>query len=607
MKKRLRKAPKPTAADFLNQGNTAFRGGRFFLAAQAFETARKMEPRNAATLFNLACAKERTGDIPEAATLLTQAARFRPQWPDPAQRLAVLLGRYTIDTAKGLDPHGLLACFAYDSIDQRVLAVIAMDYLRDTTSLGQAVKNAWDGDPDEVARNMILSRTDGVLHDRLMLVALSAGPIQDIRLETLLTAIRRIALLEVPPERFEDKTFTAFLLALIRQSMANDYVFAVSETELAKLKDITANWHNSLLDDPQQIRQLMLRLLYEDPGLIGLSELTLEDCRRLRPRGLGDLLAEWQEERLRLLRLAEEIPASGEISNATSRKVAGQYELHPYPRWRSLQMPDENSAPKTYRRFFSKDQLSFMDKPFKVLIAGCGTGQQAVAAAKRYGPNGDVLAIDLSKASLAYAKARSDDFGVANLRFLQADILEFANSDEGPFDVIESVGVLHHMEDPFKGWRVLTDLLRPGGLMLTGLYSAVARGHLAELRGRSDYPGAGCDSATARQYRASLIAARDGQAAQITASQDFYSLNEFRDLLLHEHERPMRLPEIESFLKDHRLTFRGFQLPSPLTAHFLQNSKGESLPGSFNAWAAYEEQYPQTFGMMYNLWCEKSE
>nr|MBX2804798.1 tetratricopeptide repeat protein [Hyphomicrobiales bacterium] len=109
MKRSVRKPPKPTPADFLREGNASFRAGRYFLAAQAFEKARKLEPRNAAILFNLASTKERTGDIAEAAALMTQAARFKPSWPEPAGNLAMLAGAFRLESGKNLDPHGLLA------------------------------------------------------------------------------------------------------------------------------------------------------------------------------------------------------------------------------------------------------------------------------------------------------------------------------------------------------------------------------------------------------------------------------------------------------------------------------------------------------------------
>ena len=50
------------------------------------------------------------------------------------------------------------------------------------------------------------------------------------------------------------------------------------------------------------------------------------------------------------------------------------------------------------------------------------------------------------------------------------------------FDIIESVGVLHHMEDPIEGWRSLVDVLKPSGLMKIGLYSNLARRHIDDAR-----------------------------------------------------------------------------------------------------------------------------
>lgn len=50
------------------------------------------------------------------------------------------------------------------------------------------------------------------------------------------------------------------------------------------------------------------------------------------------------------------------------------------------------------------------------------------------------------------------------------------------FGITESAGVLHHMDKPMAGWRVLADLLKPGGLINIGLYSQLARQHIVEVR-----------------------------------------------------------------------------------------------------------------------------
>ena len=63
-----------------------------------------------------------------------------------------------------------------------------------------------------------------------------------------------------------------------------------------------------------------------------------------------------------------------------------------------------------------------MNKP-KVLIAGCGTGQQSVYAASLY-KNSKILAIDLSISSLKYAKRKTEELGIENIEYIQHDILD---------------------------------------------------------------------------------------------------------------------------------------------------------------------------------------
>ena len=85
-----------------------------------------------------------------------------------------------------------------------------------------------------------------------------------------------------------------------------------------------------------------------------------------------------------------------------------------------------------------------------------------------------MLAIDLSLNSLAYAKRKTGELGLTNIEYRQHDILQLESLTER-FDLIESIGVLHHLADPLVGWRILRKRLKPRGLMRIGLYSAIAR------------------------------------------------------------------------------------------------------------------------------------
>jgi SAM-dependent methyltransferase len=332
-----------------------------------------------------------------------------------------------------------------------------------------------------------------------------------------------------------------------------------------------------------------------------------QQASRIRPRALREVvachLAEAASERAHRMRL----PRLGAIADATARKVAQQYEASPYPRWTSVGV----IAPKAMRlalgRFFRAEELAFLDRPFDVLIAGCGTGQQAVQAALAYGPQARVLAVDLSAASLAYAARMAERYGAGNISFAQADLQTLPETGAGlagRFQVIECTGVLHHLADPFRGWRALLACLAGDGRMFLGLYSATARQGLAALRRDPAWPGPGCSDAALRAFRQVLLDRPAGApGGDLKTSRDFYSTSNFRDLVLHVSERPVTLAEIAQFLHDNNLAFRGFQISARVFGQFRAQFPNETWPGSLVRWGQFESVNPLTFTGMYNFWC----
>jgi 2-polyprenyl-3-methyl-5-hydroxy-6-metoxy-1,4-benzoquinol methylase len=322
------------------------------------------------------------------------------------------------------------------------------------------------------------------------------------------------------------------------------------------------------------------------------------------PREVVDArLAIERDERERAARM----PLLGDIDGATSRKVARFYEESPYPRWSNVIVNRDYRA--TLGKFLGNERAAFLQQPFEVLIAGCGTGQQVVQAALHYGPNARILALDLSAASLGYAARMAHTFGVDNVEFARADVEQIAGPGSqfaARSRVIEAVGVLHHMAQPFAGWRALLKCLAPRGLMRIGLYSAIARRHLTALREDPAYPGPGSDDAALRAFRQRLLTRQDGQALNARKYVDFWDAGSFRDMLLHVCEHRLELAQIQGFLEDERLAFCGFQLPKESQARFWQRFPFETWPGTLDNWARFEEENPHLFENMYLFWCEKT-
>lgn len=98
-----------------------------------------------------------------------------------------------------------------------------------------------------------------------------------------------------------------------------------------------------------------------------------------------------------------------------------------------------------------------------VLDVGCGMGRFAEVAT-RWGAR--VVGIDLSAAAEMAAKNLADREFVA----FQADVFALPIATES-FDLIYSLGVLHHTPDCEKAVKVLGKYLKPGGTLAVWLYS----------------------------------------------------------------------------------------------------------------------------------------
>jgi SAM-dependent methyltransferase len=104
----------------------------------------------------------------------------------------------------------------------------------------------------------------------------------------------------------------------------------------------------------------------------------------------------------------------------------------------------------------------------RVLDAGCGTGRHAHFAA-RFGAE-EVVALDLSDAVEA---ARTNLSAHPNVHVIQGDLLRppFRTADAGGgFDLVYSIGVLHHLPDPRAGFESLLRFVRPGGTIAVWVY-----------------------------------------------------------------------------------------------------------------------------------------
>jgi 2-polyprenyl-3-methyl-5-hydroxy-6-metoxy-1,4-benzoquinol methylase len=313
------------------------------------------------------------------------------------------------------------------------------------------------------------------------------------------------------------------------------------------------------------------------------------------------------QEPLEEIRLRQFIPSLTTVDDQISVAVQDQYEKNPYPRWVSLPRAFNSKLFNSY--IAKKYPLSTYnpqadDRNLEVLIAGCGTGQHPIACAQLI-MGAKILAVDLSISSLAYAKRKTLEMGIGSIDYAQADLLKLASIGK-EFDIIESVGVLHHMDKPFDGWEALVSILRPNGIMRLGFYSELARQDIVRVRGLISRHNAESSSQGIRNYRHYFLESQDAQELKYaTDGIDFYSMSACRDLIFHVQEHRMQLDSIAQFLGKHQLEFLGFDIDRSIINSYKACFPDDPSASNLENWHVYEQKNPHTFTSMYQFLVQK--
>ena len=435
--------------------------------------------------------------------------------------------------------------------------------------------------------------TTALAQDELLCRLLECDPVTDVGLERLLTGVRYALLRAASADVMPEDALLGFYCALARQCFINEYVFATTEDEAEEAHRLRTSLEQKLSSgEPYPLLWPAAVGAYCPLHILENAQALLD---RTAPPSIAALLAQQVAEPAEEKRLAAAIPALTEISGEVSSAVRQQYEENPYPRWTKLGPAAQPAA------LFALPEQQSGD----ALIAGCGTGLSTVEFA-RHARNTRILAVDLSVSSLSYAKRMADQVGLANVEFAQADIMKLGAFDR-QFDFIDASGVLHHLADPWEGWRILLSLLRPGGAMQVGLYSELGRRGIVAARALIAERGYRPVAEDIRRCRADIVAAADPLLKSVSRVDDFFTIGECRDLLFHVQEHRVALPAIKSFLAENVLEFRGFFLDS-LTHHRFASrfpQAGASL--DLDRWHAYETDAPDTFAGMYQFSVRKPD
>jgi len=438
---------------------------------------------------------------------------------------------------------------------------------------------------------------------RLLRYLMESTPAADSDLERLLTATRRIVLDLAASDAAADVAGEelVFCCALGRQCFINEYVFAYTEEEEKKargLRDVLT----AALESGAPVPPLWPVVVAAYEPLHGIPAVDAL-LRGSWPAPLADLFRQQIAGPREEMRSRAEIARLTSVEDQVSRQVQQQYEENPYPRWVEVGRVVKPTTLQSWLPTFTAELAPAENVGGDILIAGCGTGQQAIETAQVF-PDARVLAVDLSLSSLAYARRKTHELGLANLEYAQADILRLSGIGRS-FDLIESTGVLHHMADPLTGLRVLIKLLRPRGLIHLGLYSESGRQPMVAAHRYIAERGYRGKAADIRRCRQELMLEKPANLPDVTELNDFFSTSSCRDLLFHVAERRTTLPQIEAFLEAEGLALVGFQVEDQVAARYRQAFPADATMTNFANWREFERQNAYIFSGMYLFWVRR--
>ena len=581
------------AKAYLNLGNTLKELGRLDESEASNIKAIALKPDLAEAHYNLGNTLQELGRLDESISSYARAINFKADYDHAYSNLGIALknARFTKED-QSLYPALVNLLTEKNFVRPKDVAGAILSLLR----------------LDNLIEDALLIRTDNTNID-LVIKALAQAPLlhqlmricplPDLQFEALFVSMRRILLAGLGQIEASAEVIH-FLSTLSLHCFTNEYVYFETEKEGELINGLEAAIAESIVQASQPtLTKTLVLATYRPLHLYDWSEKlqVLDQLPEVKARLIEEPLAERV--------IAQNMPALSAVDDEVSRKVREQYEENPYPRWVKVGI---SSKLKSVAEVCNEAKLELRSENIKsvlspsILIAGCGTGQHSVQTASRF-TNSKVTAVDLSRTSLAYAQRKTTELGISNIEYLQADILNLGALGQ-EFDIIESSGVLHHMDDPMAGWRVLVDLLKTGGLMRIGLYSELARRHIVKTREEIRLKGIRTSEDQIRQYRQFLVESPDEQHQSLAVSTDFFSLSTVRDLIFHVKEHHFTLPRIQHCLDELGLQFCGFE-DKDIVGKFKHSFGEDSDACDLSLWHHFEDENPHTFAGMYQFWCQK--
>lgn len=184
----------------------------------------------------------------------------------------------------------------------------------------------------------------------------------------------------------------------------------------------------------------------------------------------------------------------------------------------------------------------------QVLDVAAGAGGQSLAAARRVGPAGRVVATDISSTILTYAAKAAAEAGITNVETLEADGEALESLAAGTFDAVVSRVGLIYFPDQQAALAGMRRALREGGRIAAVVYSTPDRNAFFSV------------PVSIIRERAQLPAPQPGQPGPFSLGgpgvlESVLADAGFRDIDVEVVPSPLRLPSASDCVRFERESF----------------------------------------------------
>jgi SAM-dependent methyltransferase len=433
--------------------------------------------------------------------------------------------------------------------------------------------------------------------------------VRDFEFERLMCAARRAFVSDLIYAGGENVSLE-LAVSIACQCFHTEYVYATEPAEEKWVESAAAHpaWGQEGTDFAPGIAALEIAVLamYRPLWTLDLNERLLQISSESWAQPLAPLIAIQVADHLEEAAIREKIPVLGLTGDPVSQAVRQQYEEFPYPRWLSCWIREPRALVRELRsRFPLVDHGPDTAGGTEVLVPGCGTGAHALAEATRYS-DARVLAVDLSRASLAYGIRMARRYGITNAEFQQADILALERLGR-TFHIVDVYGVLHHMADPAAGLGILASLLKPAGFVRIGVYNRVKRQgvHVTCDFLRERKISTKVEIRGIRREALGLDQPRDPNTVKNCGA---FTMSEFRDQFLHAHEVGFTLPELANMIWKAGLRVVGlYDLDAEADAAFRNFFPDLLSMNDMGKLAAFDREYPSPSDGMYQVLAQEGQ